>query len=52
MLHDHQGQIAQSTVSANLGLPVNLLSWFRSFWLRNLVQISQLKTLTNVPEIC
>ena len=45
----HQGSVVQSTISANLGLPVNLLLWFRLLWLNNLVQISQLEIFFTHP---
>ena len=47
-----QGPVVQSTISAYSGLPVNLLFWFRLFWLNNPVQISQHKTFLYTPEIC
>ena len=46
------GPVVQSTISANLGLPVNLLLWFRLLRLNNLVQISQLETFSYIPNIC
>ena len=42
--------VVQSTVSTNLGLPVDLF-WFGLFWLNNLVQSSHLKTLAHAPKI-
>ena len=39
-------------ISTNPELPVNLLFWFRLFWLNNPVQISQLKTFLSIPKIC
>ena len=50
--YDNQAPVVQSTISANLGLPIKLLFWFYLFWLKNLVQISQLKTFKYAPEIC
>ena len=38
------GLVVQSTISTNLGLPVNLLFWFHLFWLKSWVQIWQRKT--------
>ena len=44
--------VVQSTISVYPRLPVNLLFWFRLFWLNNLAQISQLKTYLYTPKIC
>ena len=39
--HDcYHGLVFQSTIRANQWLPVNLLFWFRLFWLKNLVPFS------------
>ena len=56
-LHDHlyvsaQWPVVQSTISANLGLPIYQWFWFRLFWLKNLVQILQLKSMLYTRKIC
>ena len=47
-----QGPVIQSTIKADLGLPVHLLLRFRLFWLNNFVQISQLETFLYTLNIC
>ena len=47
-----QGPVVQNTISTNPRLPINQWFWIRLFWLKNLDQISQLKSLLYTLEIC